>query len=58
MLCNPITGLESPWGFQEVVDPRFQDNRRINVVRLLALRTPRKHSWYSFLLEAESIPGP
>jgi len=32
------------------------------VVRLSALRTgrltPRKYSWYSFLLEAESTPGP
>jgi len=32
------------------------------VVRLSALSTgriyPRKFSWYSFLLEAESTPGP
>jgi hypothetical protein len=32
------------------------------VVRLSALRTgrlnPRKYTWYSFLLEAESTPGP
>jgi len=36
---NPFECLERPWGFQEVVAPRFQDNRHMNVVRLLALRT-------------------
>jgi hypothetical protein len=48
------------WGFQEVENPRFQDNRHMKVVRLSALHTgrlytslPRKYSWYSFLLEAE-----
>jgi hypothetical protein len=60
---NPITGLDKPRGFQEVEAPRFQDNRHTKVVRLSALRTghlypPRKYSWYSFLLEAESTPGP
>jgi hypothetical protein len=28
------------------------------VVSLTAVFTPRKYSWYSFLLEAESTPGP
>ena len=43
---------------------RFQDTRHMKVVRLAALRTgrlypsPRKYCWYSFLLEAESTPGP
>ena len=59
---NPITGLDRPWGFQEVEAPRFQDNRHMKVVRLSALCTgclyPRKYSWYSFLLEAESTLGP
>jgi hypothetical protein len=60
---SPITGLDRPEEFQEVEAPRFQDNRHIKVVRLSALRTgrlypPRKYSWYSFLLEAESIPEP
>jgi hypothetical protein len=36
---NPITGLDRPWGFQEVEAPRFQDNRHIKVVKLSALRT-------------------
>jgi hypothetical protein len=53
---NPITALDRPLGFQEV---EVIDNRHMKVVRLSALRTgrlypPRKYSWYSFLLEAES----
>ena len=36
---SPITGLDRPWGFQEVEAPRFQDNRHLKVVRLSALRT-------------------
>ena len=63
---SPIAGLERPRGFQEIEAPRFQDSRHTQVVRLSALRTgrlpppppPRKYSWYSFLLEAESTPGP
>ena len=31
---NPITGLDRPWGFQEVKSPRFQDNLHMKVVRL------------------------
>jgi hypothetical protein len=38
----PVTGLERPWGFQEVQAPRFQDNRRhMKVVRLSAPCTGR-----------------
>jgi hypothetical protein len=36
---NPITGLDRPWGFQEVEVPRFQDSRHMKVVRLSAVRT-------------------
>ena len=36
---NPATGLDRPWGLQEVEAPRFQDNRHMKVVRLSALRT-------------------
>jgi hypothetical protein len=36
---NPITGLDRPWGFQEVEAPRFLDNRYMKVVRLSSLRT-------------------
>jgi hypothetical protein len=50
------------WTGPEVEATRFQDNRHMKVVRLSALRTghlyPRKYSWYSFLLEVESTPGP
>ena len=38
---NLITGLDRSWGFQEVEAPRFQDNRHMNMVSLLALRTGR-----------------
>jgi hypothetical protein len=60
---TPITGLGRPRGFQEVEAPRFQDTQHMKVVRLSALRTgrlytPKKYSWYSFLLETESTPGP
>ena len=36
-----ITGLDRPRGFQEIVAPRFHDNRYMKVVRLSALRTGR-----------------
>ena len=61
-LSNPITGLGSPRGFQEIEAPRYQDSRHMNVARLSALRTGRLYTQeiflYSFLLRAESIPGP
>jgi len=34
-----ITGLDRPWGFQEIEASRFQDNRQMKVVRLSALCT-------------------
>ena len=40
---NPITGLDRPWGFQEVEAPRFQDNWHMKVVRLSALCTSRPY---------------
>ena len=46
----PITGLDRPWGFQEVEAPRFQDNRHMKVVRLSALSTGR-------LYHPGDIPG-
>ena len=47
---NPITGLDRPWGFQEVQAPRFQDNRHMKVVRLSALRTSRIYPQEIFLV--------
>ena len=58
MMIIIIISLNRPRGFQQVEAPIFQDNQHMKVVRLSALRTgrftPRKYSWYSFLLEAES----
>ena len=59
---SPVTGLEWPRGFQEVKVPRFHDNGTgrwfVCQPYAPAAFTPRKFSWYSFLLEAESNPGP
>jgi hypothetical protein len=46
----PYTGLDSPWGYQEVEAPRFQDCQHMKVVRLSALRTGR-------LYPPGNIPG-
>ena len=48
-LSNPITGLDRPWGFQEVEAPRFQENRQMKVVRLLVVRTGRLYPQEIFL---------
>jgi hypothetical protein len=49
-LSNPITGLDRPWGFQEVKAPRFQDVRHVKVVRLLAARTGHFTPWEIFVV--------
>jgi hypothetical protein len=36
---NPWSGLDRPWGFQEVEVPRFQDNWHMKVVMLSVLRS-------------------
>jgi hypothetical protein len=55
----PLHALTEPEGSMRL---RLPDFNKIKVVRLSVLRTdrlyPRKYSWYSFLLEAESTPGP
>ena len=38
---NPITGLDRPYGYQDVEGLRFQDSRHMKVVRLSALHTGR-----------------
>jgi hypothetical protein len=58
---SPVTGLEWPRGFQEVKVPIFHDNgtgwRLGCQPYALAAFTPRKYTWYSFLLKAESTQG-
>jgi len=41
-----LTGLDRPWGFQEVEVPRFQNNRHMLVARLSAL-----HNGHLYLQE-------
>jgi hypothetical protein len=56
-----------PWrpiGLWDVEDPTFSlDNRHTDGDEVVSLTprppfTPQEDSWYSFLLEAESTPGP
>jgi len=53
---------EVPRGFQEVKVPDYvtmaQDVGRVVSLAQQPFFTPRKYSWYSFLLEAGSTPGP
>jgi len=53
---------EVPRGFQEVSFPDYvtvaQDGGKVVNLTHQPFFTHRKYSWYSFLLEAESTPGP
>jgi hypothetical protein len=59
-LCRPWRLL----GLPEVEAPTFSDSRLtdggkvVSLTRRPPFNTPQENSWYSFLLEAESTPGP
>jgi hypothetical protein len=59
----PVTGRVGPQGCETLRLPHFLDNRLTDGGEVVSLTrwppfTPQVDSWYSFLLEAESTPGP
>jgi hypothetical protein len=59
----PATGSEDPKSCEMSRLPHFLGNRLTDGGEVVSLTrrppsTPQKDSWYLFLLEAESIPGP
>jgi hypothetical protein len=62
-LRNLCTGLDRPWGLQQVETPRIyrqsaQEGGKVVSPTHRSPLPPRIYSCYSFLLEAESTPGP
>jgi hypothetical protein len=60
---HPCTGLDKPLGFQEFESTRISTQSAHEVGKVVSPThrpplPPRKYSWYSFLLEAESTPEP
>jgi len=59
---SPITGPRCPEGSRKLRFPDYmtmaQDGGKVVSLMHRLLFTPRKYSWYSFLLEAELTPGP
>jgi hypothetical protein len=58
-----VTGHESPHGCETLRLPHFLDNMPTDGIKVVSLThkppfIPQEDSWYSFLLEAESTPGP
>ena len=57
----PLQAWTGPEGSRKLRLPDFvktaQDSGRLSALRT-GLLYPQKYSWYSFLLEAESTPGP
>jgi len=47
---TPCTGLDRPWGFQEVEASKFHDNCQMEVVRLSALHNSRLYLQEMFLV--------
>ena len=62
IIIGPITGPRCPEGSRKLRFPDYvtmaQDGGKVVSLTHRPLFTPRKYSWYSFLLEAESTPGP
>jgi hypothetical protein len=59
----PLQARTGPQGFRRFRLPGFSDNRHMNVAKVVSLKlrlplTLEEDPWYSFLLEAESVPGP
>jgi hypothetical protein len=58
----PVTGSEGLQGCEMSRLPHFLDNRLTDDGEVSLTRrppfTPKEDSWYSFVLEAESTPGP
>ena len=58
----PLQAWTGPEGSRKLRLPDFvttaQDGGKFVSLTHRPLFTPRKYSWYSFLLEAESTPGP
>jgi hypothetical protein len=58
-----VTGRGDPYGCETSRLPHFLYNRltdggEVVILTPRPLFTPQEDSWYSFLLEAESMPGP
>jgi hypothetical protein len=58
-----VTGRGGPWDCKTLRLPHFLDNRLTDGVEIVSLTrrqpfTSQENSWYSFLLETESTPGP
>ena len=59
----PLQAWTGPEGsrklrFPDYVTTAQNDGGKVVSFTHLPVFTPRKYSWYSFLLEAESTPGP
>jgi hypothetical protein len=58
---NVKLSLYRPWrplGLREVEAPTFSDIRLTDGGKVVSPTHPQEDPWYSFLLEAESTPGP
>jgi hypothetical protein len=60
--ADPLQAWSGPEGSRKLRFPDFmtmaQDGGKVVSLTHRPLLPPRKYTWYSFLLEAESTPGP